>query len=399
MDRQQKLAFYFNWQAEAKAKWLNNVFENLNSGFVSFKDGSINNINSFLKNQVEKLNNKKIKNKSLVKDMNYYETTLNTKENKLFLFKTEFEHMIKPVLKILAQINTESISKKYSIKNFIFIFYSLADKFVSKVLSNFKHEISKIKTEDKLEKMKKFSTIINNLIKSFSKISSIENFIYIGDISYIIDENEIYYEVLCRHNFSDAEGSLEILFNDVTRVRQREKQNAEFKYKSLFLSKVAHEFKNPLICITELINQSCEILPRKAKRNQKIMSNLEQTKSLSNFMQILIKDLNYFSESQIGKTIEYTYKETDLFELLDFCDKIKNTLLLKSNKKEKIEFMIKRCENIPDKITTDESRLKQLLVNLLSNSVKFTLHGQIKLEICIENKCEENFSKRFLNFR
>jgi hypothetical protein len=162
---------------------------------------------------------------------------------------------------------------------------------------------------------------------------------------------------------------------------------------------VAHEFKNPLICITELINQSCEILPRKAKRNEKIMSNLQQTKSLSYYMQILIKDLNYFSESQIGKIIEFKEKETNLYELLDFCDKITNTLLIKSNKCEKIEFFIKRCAKMPDKIITDESRLKQLLVNLLSNAVKFTLHGKIKLEIDLENKLIENNVKRFLKFQ
>jgi hypothetical protein len=120
MERQQKLAFYFSWQAEAKAKWLNNVFENLNSGFVSFKDGSINNINCFFKNQLEKL--KKKKNKNLEKLVFFCENTL-TKENSNILFKSEYEKLIKPVLKILSQIKTESISKNKKIQIFNIFFY------------------------------------------------------------------------------------------------------------------------------------------------------------------------------------------------------------------------------------------------------------------------------------
>jgi hypothetical protein len=49
LERQQKEAFYFHWQADTKAKWLINVFENLNSGFVSIKNSKISYINSYFK--------------------------------------------------------------------------------------------------------------------------------------------------------------------------------------------------------------------------------------------------------------------------------------------------------------------------------------------------------------
>jgi hypothetical protein len=54
IERQQKLAFYFLWQAASKAKWLNSILDNLNSGFVSIKSGRIKYINSFFINQLEK---------------------------------------------------------------------------------------------------------------------------------------------------------------------------------------------------------------------------------------------------------------------------------------------------------------------------------------------------------
>jgi hypothetical protein len=55
------------------------------------------------------------------------------------------------------------------------------------------------------------------------------------------------FEIHCRYNSSNPEAELEILYNDVTRTKTNEKHKAEYKYKTLFLSKVAHEFKNPLI--------------------------------------------------------------------------------------------------------------------------------------------------------
>ena len=58
LERQQKLAFYFFWLADNKAKWLTNVFDNLNSGFLSIKGGKISFINSFFLTRMKKLKTK-----------------------------------------------------------------------------------------------------------------------------------------------------------------------------------------------------------------------------------------------------------------------------------------------------------------------------------------------------
>jgi hypothetical protein len=55
IEREQKKAFYFLWQADSKAKWLTSILDNLNSGFVSIKNGKIKYINSFFINHLEKL--------------------------------------------------------------------------------------------------------------------------------------------------------------------------------------------------------------------------------------------------------------------------------------------------------------------------------------------------------
>jgi len=150
-----------------------------------------------------------------------------------------------------------------------------------------------------------------------------------------------------------------------------------------------------LICITELINLSFDELTPNAKKNGNLIANLQQIQSLSNFLQILIKDLNYFSESQFGRSAEYEEKETDLNSLVEFCVKIGESLLIKCNKNKKVELKVNIDERLPEKINTDEWRLKQILVNLISNAIKFTLSGSISLNISlVENENEKEKEKR-----
>jgi hypothetical protein len=72
------------------------------------------------------------------------------------------------------------------------------------------------------------------------------------------DENDSsqIFEIYCRQIFFGVEGrELTFVINDISESRQKERLNAEMRYKSLFFSKVSHEFKNPLICISELVQQ------------------------------------------------------------------------------------------------------------------------------------------------
>ena len=65
------------------------------------------------------------------------------------------------------------------------------------------------------------------------------------------EKDYITLEVYCRYQLDQKtqKDEFEIIFNDITKTRQIEEKKSEIKYKSVFLSKVAHEFKNPLICI------------------------------------------------------------------------------------------------------------------------------------------------------
>lgn len=231
----------------------------------------------------------------------------------------------------------------------------------------------------------------------FLKHSKIRDFLFIGEIGLIQGGQEIFFEVNCRIDQDD----FEMLFKDVTRTKLIEKANDELKKKSLFFSKIAHEFKNPLLCVCELINESYDMATVFNPKNNNFNSNLDQIKSLADYLLILIKDFTHFSESNFGESSTFELQETDLFSIIDFCKKICNSLLIKSNKNDKIEFNCTIDNMLPKQIYTDEWRLKQILINLLSNSIKFTLTGKITLDVSLEKHMniidniyeEENYIK------
>ncbi len=221
--------------------------------------------------------------------------------------------------------------------------------------------------------------------KHISKISNIENFKMIGQILVSSNKNIlVHYNVFCKYNQSQDE--LELLLNDVSKfVIEDEK----LKFKSIILSKIAHEFKNPLVSITELVIQSLDDLDKIKLEQSNFKNNLKenffQMKALSDFLLILIQDLNTFSESQLGFSHDLEKQEIRFNEVIDFCENITISLLRKANKQNQIKFIKNIDSSVPRFLNTNEVKLKQVIINLLSNAVKFTYYGEICLEVVREN--------------
>ena len=187
---------------------------------------------------------------------------------------------------------------------------------------------------------------------------------------------------------------IDFLFNDVTRTKIIEINNADFLYKTVFLSKVAHEFKNPLICITELIDQIDDKISATAFEDlTDFKKNLARVKTFSNYLLILVKDLDFFSQKQVGNAIILEKTEAEIEEIIKFCSEVGECLIKKFDKKEQIKLSFLNSPSSPKLIRTDEGRLKQVLVNLISNSIKFTQIGDVELEISSEIINEINFVK------
>jgi signal transduction histidine kinase len=325
---EQKRSFYYNFSLKLKNEWYESIIDNMNSGFISIKD----------------------------KEVQYYNKTL------LSFFKgtcgsNDYLGLNREV-SCLVKIDINEL-----FKNIIF-------------------EDNKINT---------FEQVACILSKKYKLVG--HNFVFLGtkDIE-VTPSNFINLEVFGRcyssnHNVLDR---YEFIFNDITRSKQIEQKNAEFKYKTLFLSKIAHEFKNPLLCISELVDQVNDNL-RAPKTNKTDINNnsdiLKQIKSISNYLIILVKDMDYFSQKN-SETIIEKKVEVDKIPLIDivkFCNDIVLALIKKSHKEMSVGFQVIRENHLPSFITTDEIKLKQILINLLSNAVKYTYHGSIYLRVMLKD--------------
>jgi nitrogen-specific signal transduction histidine kinase/CheY-like chemotaxis protein len=181
-----------------------------------------------------------------------------------------------------------------------------------------------------------------------------------------------------------SEEVFEILIYDLSSIKIAEKSKAESKYKQKILAKIAHEFKTPLITIITLI-QNLNDLESLVNLEASAKKKLSHVVNLSNYTIYLIQDIiNYVSEAS---SLRISLSKVNLKENLDFCYDVLQTLVECNEKKSKnIETFFdydKRIKHL--KILTDENKLKQILLNLISNSVKFTFCGNIKLNVKISN--------------
>lgn len=162
---------------------------------------------------------------------------------------------------------------------------------------------------------------------------------------------------------------------------------------ALQLSKIIHDFKNPLQLIQSVSsNLSNSLQGILQTANADIMSNaedLEMLKSQSEYILILTEDLNDFTRSLRGKQVSTgaVIKNCDIRQVLSSCFEIyKYKIKNDSNKCRQLKILLEINDNVPSQISTDATKLKQIIINLMSNSYKFTNRGFLKLSAEISNK-------------
>jgi CheY-like chemotaxis protein len=171
----------------------------------------------------------------------------------------------------------------------------------------------------------------------------------------------------------------------------------EYKIKSLYLAKCAHEIKNILISIISFIeNSKITIEPisnifNNNYKNNEVKESLSPEysknflKSLCHFGMNLIYDVNRLSKQET-KTINFEEEKNrfNINEALNFCVQMFESRCIFEKKNIKIKTSIKLPNN---KLinSINQIKFKQVIINLLSNSYKFTVNGYIKISAIKQN--------------
>lgn len=207
-------------------------------------------------------------------------------------------------------------------------------------------------------------------------------------------------ELLQRANIykNDEIGKLSLVFNNMAeqlhkhihhleekvneRTTEIEKANKELKYakieaekaneaKSEFLANMSHEIRTPLnavIGFSELLQNSIE--------DEKQQNYSKTIYSSANSLLRIINDILDLSKIEAGK-IEPHFKPVNLQTILMKIE----SMFTQTIQSKQIEFIVDIPEDFPKSIVFDEVRMRQILLNLVGNAVKFTEKGHIKLSM------------------
>jgi len=143
------------------------------------------------------------------------------------------------------------------------------------------------------------------------------------------------------------------------------------RLKSMFIANISHELKTPLntiIGFSELLMSSLE--DKIPEQNLKDLNNIYQS---GKYLLRLINDILDLSKIEAGK-VEFENEEVDLYEIV-----LNGAMTLRSLIGDKnIEIKYNFDPNLP-KIMGDETRIQQVLYNIIGNAAKFTNEGSITI--------------------
>lgn len=153
----------------------------------------------------------------------------------------------------------------------------------------------------------------------------------------------------------------------------RAKAQAEITYeaKNRFMASMSHEMRTPLNAIVGLIDMA-----RKADSMPKVLEYLASVQLASESLRRIIDDVLDYSRIEAGG-MEIVNAP---FQLLDVVEALTDLFSEKAGAKG-LDFMVSLEPACPSSLIGDKTRLQQILVNLVENSIKFTSKGEVRLEI------------------
>ena len=142
--------------------------------------------------------------------------------------------------------------------------------------------------------------------------------------------------------------------------------------KSEFLTRMSHELRTPLNAILGY----AQILRRDAAPGSRLIKAVDTIHSSGQHLLTLIVDILDLSQIEAGKGHLYP----TAVDMGSFLSGVADIIRIKAEEKD-LSFVLDAAADLPATLMADEKRLRQVLLNLLGNAVKFTDKGEVRLRV------------------
>jgi nitrogen-specific signal transduction histidine kinase len=151
---------------------------------------------------------------------------------------------------------------------------------------------------------------------------------------------------------------------------------AASRTKSEFLASMSHEIRTPLNAIIGLVEL---MLQSELSTDQR--EDLDVVKASAYSLLAIINNILDFSKIEAGK-LEF---DQTPFSLEHFIDETMKIMAMKAHEKG-IELAARIAPGVPDRLLGDPTRLRQVLLNLVDNAIKFTRHGEVMVFVAAQDR-------------
>ncbi|MEG4802495.1 ATP-binding protein [Microcoleus sp. ARI1-B5] len=160
----------------------------------------------------------------------------------------------------------------------------------------------------------------------------------------------------------------------------KDKAEVANQAKSTFLANMSHELRSPLNAILGF----SQLMTRSQTLSPEHQENLSIISSSGEHLLTLINNVLDLSKIESGRTT-LNPKKFDLYRLLHDLD---DMFQLKADDKH-LQLVFERSPDLPQYVETDELKLRQILINLLNNALKFTEFGGVYVRVSKQSEVEK----------